>query len=93
MSIKLKNIDILTGHHKIIGKGGKVREIPLKSEALETIKEYLVERNNKPYEDSEYLILGERGAIQRDVVNTIFEKYTNKGNSEDMLSVIHSVQG
>ncbi len=70
-----------------------MREIPLKSEALETIKEYLVERNNNPYKDSEYLILGQRGAIQRDVVNTILEKYTNKGNSEDILSVIHSVQG
>lgn len=84
-SIKLKNIDFLTGHLKIIGKGGKAREIPLKSEVIETIKEYLVERNNNPYKDSEYLILGQRGAIQRDAVNTILEKYTNKGNFEVKL--------
>jgi integrase/recombinase XerD len=72
-SIKIKNIDFLTGHIKIIRKGGKVREIPLKVEVMETIKEYLVERNSNPYRDSEYLILGQRGAIQRDAVKTLLE--------------------
>jgi Site-specific recombinase XerD len=37
--IKLKNIDFLTGHLKIVGKGGKVGEIPLKMEVVKTIKE------------------------------------------------------
>lgn len=53
-SIKLKNIDFPTGHLKIIGKGEKVREIPLKLEAMGTIKEYLFERNNNPCKNSEY---------------------------------------
>ncbi len=37
-NIKIKNIDFLTGYLKVLGKGGKVREIPLKSEVVDTIK-------------------------------------------------------
>lgn len=79
-NIKLKNIDFLTGHLKVFGKGGKVREVPLKMEILELIKEYHIERNNNPYNSSEYLILGQRGAIQRDAVNTLLEKYSMDGD-------------
>jgi len=54
--IKIKNIDFLTAHLKVLGKGGKVREVPLKVEVVESIKEYLVERSSNPFAESEYLI-------------------------------------
>jgi integrase/recombinase XerD len=76
--IKIKNIDFLTGQLKIIGKGGKYREVPLKSEVVEVIKEYLAERANGKFSELEYLILGQRGVLKRDAINTLLEKYTDE---------------
>lgn len=70
-SIKIRNIDFLTGHLKVFGKGGKVREIPLKPEVVEVVKSYLMVRSKSRYRDSEYLILGQRGEVKRDAVNTL----------------------
>lgn len=67
-SIKVRNIDFLTGYIKIIGKGGKLREIPLKDEVVEAIKEYLSIRCEYTHRESELLILGQRGAIKREAV-------------------------
>ena len=77
-SIKTKNIDFLTNHLRITGKGGKVREVPLRSEVVEAIRDYLVERADHRHGQSEYLFLGQRGAIGRDAVNTILEKLTKR---------------
>jgi integrase/recombinase XerD len=76
--IKLKNIDFLTAQLKVFGKGGKVREVPLKLEVVEAINEYLVERSSNPFADSDYLIVGQRGVLQRDAINTLLEKLTVK---------------
>lgn len=76
--IKIKNTDFLTAHTKVFGKGGKVREVPLKFEVLEAIKEYLIERSKNPFADSEYLIVGQRGVLQMDAINTLLEKPTVK---------------
>lgn len=76
--IKTKNIDFLTAQLRVFGKGGKVREVPLKSEVVDAIKEYLVERSTNPFADAEYLIIGQRGVLQRDAINTILEKLTLK---------------
>lgn len=84
-TIEIKNIDFLTGHLKVIGKGGKVREIPLKAEVIDVIKAYIRERWKSKYKASEYLILGRRGAIQRDAVNTLLEKHTKQGSFQQKL--------
>ena len=84
-SIKIKHIDFLTGHLKVTGKGGKIREIPLKDEVIEAIKGYIRERCKSKYKGSEYLILGQRGAIQRDAVNTLLEKHTRLGGFDKKL--------
>jgi integrase/recombinase XerD len=76
--IKIKNIDFLTNHVKIHGKGGKIREIPLKTEVVEVIKEYLVNRADSPYNESDCLVLGQRGALKRDAINTLLEKYSEE---------------
>lgn len=76
--IKVKNIDFLTCHLRVYGKGGKTREVPLKMEVAESIKEYLAERVGSQFSDLEYLILGQRGALKRDAINTLLEKYTKE---------------
>lgn len=43
-NIKIKDIDFLAHQLKVIGKGGKYREIPLKVEVVDNIKTYLIER-------------------------------------------------
>lgn len=77
-NIKIKNIDFLTGQLKVLGKGGKIREVPLKAEVVEVIKEYLSERADNQFSDSDYLILGQRGAVKRDAINTLLEKHTEE---------------
>ncbi|MCD2349065.1 tyrosine-type recombinase/integrase [Clostridium guangxiense] len=77
-NIKIKNIDFLTGQLKVFGKGGKIREVPLKQEVVEAIKKYLVERAKDKFSDLKYLILGQRGVLKRDAINTLLEKYTKE---------------
>lgn len=83
--IRVMNIDFLTGHLKVVGKGGKVREVPLKPEVLEAMREYLTLRAQSKYADSEYLFLGQRGPLQRDAVNTLLEKLTDRARLDVRL--------
>lgn len=69
--IRVKNVDFLTGHLRVMGKGGKVREVPLKPEVVDALREYLTERTNSPYSNSDNLFLGQRGHLQLDAVNTL----------------------
>lgn len=50
----------------------------MKSEVVDAIKEYLVERSTNSFVDSEYLIVGQIGVLQRDAINTMLEKLTLK---------------
>jgi integrase/recombinase XerD len=76
-SIKIKNIDLLNYSIKIYGKGGKFREVPLKFDVADAIKEYISERDNNS-KDSEYLVIGQRGALRRDAINTMLERLTEE---------------
>lgn len=46
-SIKIKDIDFLNYSMKIYGKGGKFREVPLKFDLADAIKEYIKDRDYK----------------------------------------------
>ncbi|NMM65127.1 tyrosine-type recombinase/integrase [Clostridium sp. P21] len=77
VNIKLKDIDILSLNLTITwGKGGKRREVPLKSEVVDSIKEYLEgERKESKFADSEYLILTNRASkMDRDAVNKLLNR-------------------
>ncbi|MBU3190321.1 tyrosine-type recombinase/integrase [Clostridium bowmanii] len=77
VNIKLKDIDLLAMNLTISwGKGGKRREIPLKGEGIEAIKEYLEgERRSNKFAESEFLILTNRAArMDRDAVNKLLNK-------------------
>ena len=81
VNVKLRDVDLLSMNLTIAwGKGGKRREIPLKGEVIEAIKEYLQgERKDNKFVDSEYLILTNRSAkMDRDAVNKLLERMESK---------------
>ncbi len=77
VGIKLRDIDCI-GLSLMIpwGKGGKVREVPLKVEVVEGIRAYLDgERKESIYKNSEYLLLSQRsGKMDRDTVNKALKR-------------------
>lgn len=84
-NLKLRHLDLLTGHIRVTGKGGKVREVPLKPEVADAIRDYLPERSKNKYADAEELFLGQRGPLQRDAVNTLLEKLTTRASLDVRL--------
>jgi len=77
VNLKLKDIDLLACSLTVrCGKGGKIRDVPLRSEVNEAIKEYLcTKRKENKHNDSEYLFLTQRsGKMDRDTVNKILRK-------------------
>ena len=83
--IRIRDIDFLSHQLKVIGKGGKYREIPLKVEIVESIKKYLLERRNNKHYQSEYLLLGQRGALGRDAINRILTRITREAKLTQKL--------
>jgi integrase/recombinase XerD len=73
--IKQKDIDFLTSTLNVLGKGGKFREIPLRADLVDLIKEYLkTERSQSRFAESEYLLVSQRNSkIARDSINTLLE--------------------
>lgn len=81
VNVKLKDIDVLAMNLTVAwGKGGKRREVPLKGEVIEAIREYLEgERKNNKFANSEYLILTNRSAkMDRDAVNRLLSRMQSK---------------
>src|SRR5699024_864125 len=70
IGIKLVDIDVLTNTLKVIGKGGKHREIGLRSDVLQLIQKYRKEdRGKSAYADSPYLLVSQRAnKMHRDAV-------------------------
>lgn len=77
VNIKLADIQISDrkGSLTVIGKGEVKRTVPLNKNARKAIKDYLKVRRNK---ESGYLLIGQRGALERNAVNLILEKYGNR---------------
>lgn len=70
VNIRLKDIDTLTSTLTVKGKGGKVREIGIRNDLMEMIKDYLAgERKESKFHDSEYLLVSQRcKKMHRDAV-------------------------
>lgn len=70
VSIKLSDIDFLTSHLQVIGKGGKRREIGLKPEVLRLVRTYVKEeRSGSVFHQSGYLLVSQRAEkMHRDAV-------------------------
>lgn len=73
--IQLSDIDYLTNTLRVTGKGGKYREIPLRSDLVDLIKEYVrTERQENRYRESPFLLLSQRAErMHKDAVNTLLE--------------------
>lgn len=84
-SIRIKDIDFLSHHVTVIGKGGKYREIPLKADLVESIKAYLLERRKNKYFGCEVLLLGQRGALNRDAINRILGRIARQAKLKQKL--------
>lgn len=74
VNIKLIDIKITErkGSLQVIGKGNAKRTVPLNKDARKAIEKYLEVRED---DGSEYLFIGQRGAIKRNAVNLILESY------------------
>lgn len=62
---------------QVIGKGNDKRTLPLNKDARKAIEKYLEVRQD---DGSEYLFIGQRGAIKRNAVNLILNKYGERVN-------------
>lgn len=72
VNIKLTDIDFLTNHLQIIGKGGKRREIGLKQEVLQLVRAYMKEeRSASVFHEGSYLLVSQRAEkMHRDAVRS-----------------------
>ena len=73
-NIRLKDIDITErkGSIKVIGKGNVNRALPLNKDVRRAIQNYIEVR---PADESDFLLIGQRGALKRNAINLILEKY------------------
>ena len=73
--IRLSDLDFLTNTLRVTGKGGKYREIPLRPELAELIKEYVrTDRQKSKFTESPYLLVSQRAEkMHKDAVNTMLE--------------------
>ncbi|URM33402.1 tyrosine-type recombinase/integrase [Cytobacillus firmus] len=80
VNIKLADIDILTAILTVRGKGGKVREISMRQDVLQLIKQYQQgERIDSRFYGSEYLLVSQRSEkMHRDSVRDWLAKISNE---------------
>jgi len=78
-SIQIKDIDYVMSELKIIGKGEKIRTVPLRDDVLELVREYIkTDRQKSLFSDSPYLLLSQRSPrLHRDAFNTLLEKMSD----------------
>lgn len=80
VNIQLTDIDFLTSHLQILGKGGKRREIGLKQEVLQLVRQYIKEeRSASIFHESGYLLLSQRAEkMHRDAVRDWLAKISKE---------------
>jgi len=80
VSVRLQDVDFITLTLRVVGKGGKHREVPLRAEVAETVREYLgTERKESPHRGSQFLLLTQRaGRMDKNTVNRLLRKHGNR---------------
>lgn len=76
-NLKLQDIEISErkGLIKVLGKGNIHRTLPLNKDVRKSVKDYL---DIRPANDSDFLLIGQRGAFKRNAINLILEKYGHR---------------
>ncbi|MCM3360937.1 tyrosine-type recombinase/integrase [Niallia sp. MER TA 168] len=80
VSIKITDIDFLTSQLTVIGKGGKRREIGLRQDVLQLVRDYMKEeRFRSNFSHSEYLLVSQRAEkMHRDAVRDWLAKISKE---------------
>lgn len=82
--LQLKTSKVDDNSITVKGKGGKYRQLLISKKLSKEIKKYLEVRIN----NSDFLLTGTRGAINRQTVHTILKKYAGKARIK--LSKVHA---
>jgi integrase/recombinase XerD len=74
--MKMTDIDFLTSQLAVIGKGGKRREIRLRQDLLQLVRDYMKqERSGSNFSHSDYLLVSQRAEkMHRDAVRDWLSK-------------------
>jgi len=77
VAIKLPDIDLPALTLRVLGKGGKYREVPLRFEVMDAARQYMeTERKQSPHRDSDFLLLTQRaGHMDKNTVNRLLAKH------------------
>lgn len=80
VGIKIADIDFLTSQLMVIGKGGKRREIGLRQEVLQLVRDYMKEeRSESNFSQSDYLLVSQRAEkMHRDSVRDWLAKISKE---------------
>lgn len=80
VGIQLGDIDFLTSHLKVVGKGGKRREIGLRQDVLQLVRQYMKEeRSESVFHQSDYLLVSQRAEkLHRDAVRDWLAKISKE---------------
>lgn len=80
VGIKIADVDFLTSQLTVIGKGGKRREIGLRQDVLQLVKDYMKEeRSESNYSHSGYLLVSQRAEkMHRDAVRNWLAKISKE---------------
>lgn len=77
VSVRLQDVDLSALTLRVVGKGGKHREVPLRAEVVEAAREYLgTDRRESRHRDSQFLLLTQRaGRMDKNTVNRLLKKH------------------
>lgn len=80
VGMKITDIDFLTRQLVVIGKGGKRREIGLRQDALQLVRDYMKEeRSESNFSHSDYLLVSQRAEkMHRDAVRDWLAKISKE---------------
>lgn len=80
VGIKIADVDFLTSQLTVIGKGGRRREIGLRQDVLQLVKDYMKEeRSESIFSQSDYLLVSQRAEkMHRDAVRDWLAKISKE---------------
>jgi integrase/recombinase XerD len=78
--VRINDIEFITKELSIYGKGGKHREVPLRQDLIDKVREYQKgERSHSKFANSPYLLVSQRSEkLARDSINTLLEEIAQK---------------
>ncbi|MCM3405938.1 tyrosine-type recombinase/integrase [Cytobacillus oceanisediminis] len=76
----------------IKGKGGKYRDIYIKTELISTLRDYLKVRKQPFSSTTKALFTSERGALSRQTAHTLMKKYAKAAGVEESKAHVHNLR-